>query len=207
MRLNEENKCIYQHIRLDNNEIFYIGIGNSKRPYEKINRNSYWKNIINKVKYKVEILTNNLTWENAQEAEIQLIKLYGRKDLKTGNLVNMTDGGEGNNNFSQDTKNKISNSLKGNIISKETRNKISKNSAKFWKGKQLSEEHKKKLSNSHKGIHKDEKHPGSRLILCQETGIFYLTLKSAAIAHNLKFSTLCMMLTNRNPNKTNLIYC
>ena len=206
MRLNEEVKCIYKHRRLDNNEIFYIGIGNIKRPYEKTNRNPYWKNLTNKTEYKVEILSDNLTWENAQEAEIQLIKLYGRRDLGLGILVNMTDGGEGNNNFSQETKNKISNSLKGNILSQEIRDKISKNSAKIWKGKHLSKEHRKKLSDSHKGICKDEKHPGSRLILCQETGIFYLTLKSAAIAHNLKCSTLCAMLIGQNPNKTNLIY-
>ena len=59
-----EVKCIvYQHIRLDTNTIFYIGIGkNLKRPYSKNYRNNYWHNVVNKAGYKVEILFENQTW-------------------------------------------------------------------------------------------------------------------------------------------------
>lgn len=87
---------VYSHTRLDTNEVFYIGIGNNKyRATAKTCRNKYWKNIINKTDYSVTILYENITWENAKELEISLIKLYGRKDLNKGSLVNMTDGGEG----------------------------------------------------------------------------------------------------------------
>lgn len=137
MKLNEEVKCIYKHRRLDNNEIFYIGIGNIKRPYEKTNRNPYWKNLTNKTEYKVEILSDNLTWENAQEAEIQLIKLYGRRDLGLGQLVNLTDGGDGCINFSDITKNKISQSLKGKFQSEETKLKRSISLKNTWKCPEL----------------------------------------------------------------------
>jgi hypothetical protein len=30
----ENNIVVYRHVRLDTNEVFYIGIGNETRPYE-----------------------------------------------------------------------------------------------------------------------------------------------------------------------------
>ena len=88
---------VYQHIRLDTNEIFYIGIGKTqKRAFSKNNRNKYWHNIVNKVDYKIEILHDNIScWKLACNIEIHLIHLYGRKDLDLGTLINMTDGGDG----------------------------------------------------------------------------------------------------------------
>lgn len=87
---------IYKHIRKDNNEIFYIGIGKTiKRAKSTFNRNSYWHNIVKKVGYNIEIFNSDCSWEEACEKEKELIKLYGRRDLGTGSLVNMTDGGEG----------------------------------------------------------------------------------------------------------------
>jgi hypothetical protein len=128
---------IYKHIRIDTNEIFYIGIGKDiKRAYSKQNRNIYWKNIVNKTKYIVEIIKDNLNWEEACNEEIKLIKYYGRKDLNEGTLVNMTDGGEGNNNLSNEV-----NILKGKKISKSKKgvpNLKLKNQPK-------SEEHKLKI--------------------------------------------------------------
>lgn len=87
---------VYRHIRVDKNEPFYIGIGKTeKRAYEKIKRNQFWHNIIAKTDYEVEILFDDLSWENAQEKEKELIKLYGKRDNNTGCLVNITDGGGG----------------------------------------------------------------------------------------------------------------
>jgi len=89
---------LYRHIRLDNNEPFYIGIGTDsqyKRANNFYNRSNHWKNITSKTQYKVEILLDDLTWEEACIKEIEFISLYGRKDLNKGPLVNLTDGGEG----------------------------------------------------------------------------------------------------------------
>jgi hypothetical protein len=89
---------LYRHIRLDKNEPFYIGIGTSneyKRAYNFHNRSNHWKNVTHKTQYEVEIVLDNLTWEEACIKEIEFIKLYGRKDLNMGSLVNLTDGGEG----------------------------------------------------------------------------------------------------------------
>ena len=92
---------LYRHIRLDKNEPFYIGIGiDMKRAYEKYkSRNSFWKSIINKTDYRVDILFDDLTWEEACEKEKEFIKLYGRRDLGTGTLINLTDGGDGAGGF------------------------------------------------------------------------------------------------------------
>lgn len=89
---------LYRHIRLDKNEPFYIGIGSDKlykRAYDKKSRNNHWNFVINKTAYEVDILMDGLTWEQACEKEKEFIKLYGRKDLNEGILVNMTDGGDG----------------------------------------------------------------------------------------------------------------
>ena len=89
---------LYRHIRLDKNEPFYIGIGSDdsyKRAYDKKSRNRHWNFVINKTAYEVDILMDGLTWEQACEKEKEFIKLYGRKDLNEGILVNMTDGGDG----------------------------------------------------------------------------------------------------------------
>ena len=86
---------LYRHIRQDKNEPFYIGIGESEnRAYEIKGRTRAWKNIAKKG-YDVEVLFNDLSWEEVCEKEIEFIALYGRRDKKAGTLVNMTDGGEG----------------------------------------------------------------------------------------------------------------
>jgi hypothetical protein len=96
---------LYRHIRLDKKEVFYIGIGsNENRAYSLKNRNKYWQNVANSTEYKVEIMFEDLSWEEACEKEIEFISTYGRKDLGLGTLVNMTDGGEGNLNLSEESK-------------------------------------------------------------------------------------------------------
>jgi hypothetical protein len=89
------NKVAYYHKRLDTNEVFYVGIGEPTRPYEDGSRNTYWHNIVNKVGYRIEIIKENITWEDACIWEVNEIKRIGRRDLGKGPLVNMTDGGEG----------------------------------------------------------------------------------------------------------------
>jgi predicted GIY-YIG superfamily endonuclease len=102
---------LYRHIRLDKNEPFYIGIGTDKkdykRAYHKHDRNQYWYNIVDKTPYKVEIMLDNLTKEEAIEKEIEFINLYGRKNLHKGTLCNLTNGGEGTINLSPEIRKKI----------------------------------------------------------------------------------------------------
>lgn len=91
---------VYRHIRLDKNEPFYIGIGSDvsyKRAYQLKNdrRNPIWHKIASKTEIEVQIMLDNLTYEDAILKEKEFICLYGRIDNKTGILSNLTEGGEG----------------------------------------------------------------------------------------------------------------
>lgn len=127
------NKVVYLHRKLDDKSIFYVGIGYLQRANDTSNRNRWWKNIVAKHGYEVEVLEVGLTWEQAAIKEIELIKLYGRRDKGNGILVNLTDGGEG---------------VKGRVWTDEQR----KNKSEFMKlhghsmPKFPTEEHKRKLS-------------------------------------------------------------
>lgn len=156
---------IYRHIRLDINEPFYIGIGsdkNFKRAFDKFSRNRYWNFVVNKTPYEVEILMDNLTWEQAQEKEKEFIALYGRKDLGKGNLVNLTDGGDGSFGVKvkESTRKKISEIHKGNTNTKGRKHteeaKIKISIAQI--GRKLSDDWKKNISDGHKGKKKSQEH-------------------------------------------------
>jgi hypothetical protein len=112
---------LYRHIRLDKDEPFYIGIGKDEsRAYSKRNRTKHWHNITNKG-YDIEILFDDLSYDEAKLKEIEFIKLYGRIDLGTGILCNMTDGGDGSNGFkhSKEALIKIGEKSKGRIKTPE----------------------------------------------------------------------------------------
>jgi len=150
---------VYQHIRLDTNEIFYIGISketNYNRAYSKKFRNNHWHYLTEKYEYKVEILFDNLTIEEAIKKEQELIKFYGRRDLGLGQLVNMTDAGDGQINMSEETKQKLSNYNKGKIVENHwTKTKEGKDKIKKWTIGNINPSKKpevaKKISESKKG--------------------------------------------------------
>jgi hypothetical protein len=142
----------YGHKRLDKNEFFYIGIGsdtNHERANKKNQRTKYWHNIVNKADYEVIIIEDNLSWEEACEREKYWIKFYGRKDLQEGNLVNLTDGGEGTIGIKRGESYKIKQRAAqcGRKLSDETRRKISE-AKKGKKHKPHSEETKQKIRES-----------------------------------------------------------
>lgn len=141
---------VYRHVRLDTNEVFYVGIGKESRAYEKgTRRNKWWNKIVSKTDYRVDILFNDLTWEEACEKEKEFISLYGRRDLSQGSLVNHTDGGDGSVGYitSEETKKKLSDAHLGKKLSKSHKLKISIGN----KGKSLSESTKKAISKANIG--------------------------------------------------------
>lgn len=92
---------VYRHIRLDKNVPFYIGIGSDedgeyKRAYCDYadGRNYYWNNIVAKTNYSVEIMLDNISWEDACNKEKEFISLYKRRK-DGGTLANLTLGGDG----------------------------------------------------------------------------------------------------------------
>jgi hypothetical protein len=119
---------VYQHRRKDTNEVFYIGIGKDiARPYIKQHRNIHWHRIVNKCGYEVDILINGCSYQEAKEIEVGMIKDLGRRDLNTGHLVNMTNGGEGILGYivTQEIKNALSKSAIIRFSKKEEREKTS----------------------------------------------------------------------------------
>ena len=106
---------VYRHIREDKDEPFYIGIGSVNRAKSKHERNSIWNKIVAKTKYSIEILLECDTREEAMEKEKEFISLYGRKNINTGCLANMTNGGEGTVNvvFTEERKALMSNRYSG----------------------------------------------------------------------------------------------
>jgi hypothetical protein len=140
---------LYRHIRLDKNQPFYIGIGSSEyynRAYRHKQRSELWKRIASKGGYRVEILLDDLTWDEVREKEKEFIKLYGRIDLKTGCLANMTDGGDGTINaiISKENREKVAEANRRRIFTEEDR----RNMSIRYTGRKKSDEAKKKLSNS-----------------------------------------------------------
>jgi hypothetical protein len=126
----------YAHIRLDTNAIFYIGKGIGRRLNKKDNRNKYWKHIVEKHGFKAIKLSE---WDNESDAyshEKSLITYLRNKGIK---LVNVTDGGDGNNEKGGFT-------FKGRKQSKEA---IEKTMA-FVRGIPKSKESKLKNAEAHK---------------------------------------------------------
>ena len=155
----------YAYLREDRTP-YYIGKGQGNRIYEKRKRIKPPKD-----KSRIIFLKQNLIEEEAFRHEIYMIDVFGRKDLGTGILHNMTDGGEGasgairseetrkklseaHKNPSKETRRKIGEAQKGKIISEETRIKMSeaqKGENHYLYGKFLSEETKRKQSEAQKG--------------------------------------------------------
>lgn len=143
----KNNYYIYFHINLVSNEVFYVGKGKGRRAWSKGNRNPHWKNIVSKYGYRVYIVKDGLTDEEAKIREIYYIKEIGRKDLGLGSLVNFTNGGDGGNGVirSEEQKQKMSEHRKGKTFSDEHRKNISI-SKKGIKGNFKSDEQKAKIS-------------------------------------------------------------
>ena len=157
---NNQNKYyLYRHIRLDKNNVFYVGIGTKPekfgtviyeyyRAFSKTRRSVFWRNIINKTEYKVDILFEHSDYNFIKQKEIEFIKLYGRRNIGEGDLVNLTDGGEGMLNYitSELTKDKIRKKRLGTKATQETIDKMIKSRT----GKKFSLTHRNNSANAHK---------------------------------------------------------
>lgn len=120
---------IYQHRRLDTNEVFYVGMAklNPKRnrgqrtkyerAYAAVKRPQHWKEIGLYVKFCVEIIMETPVRAEAEEKERNLIALYGRKSREGGTLCNLSAGGGINNDVIQNAELRISQiDLSGRLV-------------------------------------------------------------------------------------------
>ena len=111
----------YAYLRKDNRP-YYIGKGCGNRAYCKNRRYAATP----KDKSRIIILKKNLTEAEAYKHERYIIAILGRKDLGTGMLYNLSDGGDGPMNFSEDTRIKLVTSLTGRKRSEKECTSISK---------------------------------------------------------------------------------
>jgi len=86
--------CLYFHLRKGTAIIFYVGIGDERRPYSKSGRNKDWHKEVDEFGYDVIIKHRNLIRKNVFSLEIAWIKKIGRRDKGLGTLVNHSDGGD-----------------------------------------------------------------------------------------------------------------
>ena len=144
---------VYRHRKESNGEVFYIGISKSNihRPTEKRGRAGIWKNIVKKHGLIAEILITDITITEAKEIEIGLVEYYGRRDMGTGTLVNLTAGGDGVHQWKptaeQKRKQKEGMKLFWENLSDEDRAKYGGKKGSW----QMSEAHKQIVSKTHKG--------------------------------------------------------
>ena len=142
----------YAYLRKDKTP-YYIGKGKGRRAYMLHER------MPRPPKKRILILKKNLTEKQAYKHEIYMIAVLGRKDLGTGILRNLTDGGEGGRKagykHTPEARKKMSeakrgskNPFHGKKHTKEARNKITQSRLGPKNpnyGKRLTEQEKEKL--------------------------------------------------------------
>lgn len=105
----------YAYLR-ENGTPYYIGMGHGNRINSRHNRKQGLVPL--PPEEKRIYLKKDISKEEALKHEIYMISVFGRKDLNSGCLINLTDGGD---------------------------------NPPSAKGKKLTDDHKKKLSQAHKG--------------------------------------------------------
>ena len=187
------NYKVYMHITPSGK--CYIGVTKNDTKFRWKNGKSYkncrrfnaaikkygWESI------KHLILYQDLSQEDAYKKEKELIKKYKSNNPNFGYNISL-----GGNTVSDETKKLISEKTKLAMSRPEVKEKISisqRNRVSPLKGRNLTEEHKRKLSDSHKG--KGKKHTISSIekmrknntkkksIVCVETGVIYESINEA----------------------------
>lgn len=133
---------VYEHYKKTDDEIFYVGIGRSingqyTRASSNIKRNPHWHSVVNKHEFYHRIVFESADREEVCQKEIELILKYGRRDLGSGTLVNMTTGGEKTFEMSKESvKNSVSKRIENGTYDKcaeIARHRMLTNNP--WKGK------------------------------------------------------------------------
>lgn len=125
------------------NHPIYVGKGTSRRAYFHLRScaNPILSRTLEKIraaglKPAVEIVFRTDDETEAIAREVALIAQYGRRNIGTGTLCNLTDGGEG---------------VRGRVVTPETRKRISEANAGRLVGRKISDEHKRNIAAAQRG--------------------------------------------------------
>ena len=197
MEQNNNNYKVYTH-RDSEGKVFYVGCTKDKyRPFRKYNtkspkRSLEWFERCNN-DFTVEIVAEGLSQELAYELEEFMIAEYGR-ECDGGVLVNKSTGGHGSNGttfkHSNETKEVISQSLKGRVFTAEHKQKLSESGYKRFE----------------KEVRTGSNNPRSKKVICIVTGKVWGCVKDCALDNNINYNTLAHKLNGNNTNNTNFKY-
>lgn len=217
---------VYLHRKANTGEVFYVGKGtvrkrkkspDNERAYCMTSRSKWWHQTVFKHGLIVEVVAMFVNDIDSQEFEKQLILEYGRRNLKAGTLVNLTDGGDGHAGFliSDERRKQMSEYAKGQrsvawVKAIRVARKNGGNGGVVKKGDKLPTAWRKNISNGQKGPNNymrgrtGKAAPNRREVINEETGEKYPTTLIAAEAFGLNMKTLYNMLSGHRPNKTKL---
>lgn len=212
------NYYVYIYYRLDTNEPFYIGKGHGDRWRDFHKRKNHFMNIINKIHVAVAIEKDNLTEQEAFYWEEKIIEElvfeYGFSiDISNNrsrdhycHLVNQTWGGEGTSGMNpyenkteeemREIGRKISERMSGE--NNPMYGKKRPEYAEKMKGKKLSEETKRKISEANKGKCRTEefKRKVTRPVVCLTTKKIFYSIAEASEYYNCDKSHLSQCCKN-----------
>jgi hypothetical protein len=171
--MGERKYYVYEWIRLDTNEPFYVGKGCGNRAYQiDKSRNAGFNNVVQNIDCAVVILLDNLSEKEAYQYEVWFINEY--RYIYGFGLVNMDDGGlgavSGKPNYMYGRKGELHPNY-GKSLSNETRKKMSivrkgvknpmfgrRGEKSPLYGRKASKERKLKISKALKGKSKSKTH-------------------------------------------------
>lgn len=160
---------VYLYLREDDTP-YYVGKGKGSRAWRKR------KHGINPPtdKSRIRIVSHRLNESEAFLLEIKLIELFGRKDLGTGILRNITDGGEGASGRSEESRQKtiVANRKRKGLVPSARRLAALAKTHEQLRGKKQTAEHveKRKLVGDRNGM-KGRSHSEETIAYLKEISI------------------------------------